>query len=120
MVVPLVGFFVIFLDACATLVIHLMYSFQILSLIVSLHIFLSILISFTSSRAYCPLVVAPYLLNNMQTISLMFSIGCKYNHLQNINIDVPVLMCYFLLLLSVGMYPTKFNIKKESSAHVCS
>ena len=37
---------------------HLMCSFLILSLLVTPHIHLSILISFTSSRASCPLVVA--------------------------------------------------------------
>ena len=37
---------------------HLMCSFRILSLLVTLHIHISILISFTSSRDSCPLVVA--------------------------------------------------------------
>ena len=50
-------FCAIFLDACTTLV-PLMCSFWILSLNVTPHIHLSILISFTSSRASCPLVVA--------------------------------------------------------------
>ena len=51
-------FSVIFLDAYTTLVVPLMCSFRILSLLVTPHIHLSILISFTSSRAACPLVVA--------------------------------------------------------------
>ena len=51
-------FSVILLDACTTLVVHRMCSFRILSLLVTPHIHLSILISFTSSRASCPLVVA--------------------------------------------------------------
>ena len=50
MVVPLQSFSVIFLDACTTLVVPLMCSFRILSLLVTPHIHLSILISFTSSR----------------------------------------------------------------------
>ena len=44
--------------ARTTLVVTLMCSFRILSLLVTPHIHLSILISFTSSRASCPLVVA--------------------------------------------------------------
>ena len=51
-------FSVIFLDTCTTPVVPLMCSFRILSLLVTPHIHLSILISFTSSRASCPLVVA--------------------------------------------------------------
>ena len=51
-------FSVIFFDACTTLVVPLMCSFRILSLLVTPHIHLSIVISFTSSRASCPLVVA--------------------------------------------------------------
>ena len=51
-------FSVIFLDACTTLVVPLMCSFRILSPLVTPHIHLSIIISFTSSRAYCLLVVA--------------------------------------------------------------
>ena len=51
-------FSIIFLDACTTLVVLQMCSFRILSLLVTPHIHLSILISFTSSRASCPLVVA--------------------------------------------------------------
>ena len=58
MAVPLQSFSVISLDACTTLVVPPMCSFRILSLLVTLHIHLSILISFTSSRASCPLVVA--------------------------------------------------------------
>ena len=50
-------FSVIFLNACTTLVVPLMCSFRILSLLDTPHIHLSILISFTSSRACCPLVV---------------------------------------------------------------
>ena len=46
------------LDACTTLVVPLMCSFWILSLRIALHVHLSILSSFTSSRASCPLVVA--------------------------------------------------------------
>ena len=49
---------IIFLDACTTLVAVLMCSFRILSLLVTPHIHLSILISCTSSHASCPLVVA--------------------------------------------------------------
>ena len=49
---------VIILEACTTLVVPLMCSFRILSLLVTPHIHRSILISFTSSRASCPLVVA--------------------------------------------------------------
>ena len=51
-------FSVIFLDACTTLVVPLMFSFRIVSLLVTPHIHLSIRISFTSCRASCPLVVA--------------------------------------------------------------
>ena len=51
-------FSVIVLDPFTTLVVPLMCSFRILSLLVIPHIHLSILISFTSSRASCPLVVA--------------------------------------------------------------
>ena len=51
-------FSVIFLDACTTLVVPLMCLFWISSLLVTPHIHLSILISFTSSHASCPLVVA--------------------------------------------------------------
>ena len=51
-------FSVIFLDACTTLVVPLMCSFRILSLLVTPHMHLSILISLTSSHASCPLVVA--------------------------------------------------------------
>ena len=50
-------FSVIFLDACTSLV-PLMCSFRILSLLVTLHIHLCILISFTSSHVSCPFVVA--------------------------------------------------------------
>ena len=49
-------FSVIFLDACTTPVVPLMCSFRILSLLVTPHIHLSILISFTSSRASFPLL----------------------------------------------------------------
>ena len=52
------GFSVIFLDACTTLVIPLMCSFRILSRLVTPHIHLSILISFTSSSAACLFVIA--------------------------------------------------------------
>ena len=51
-------FSVISLEACTTLVVPLMCSFRILSLLVTPHIHLSSLISFTSSRASCPFVVA--------------------------------------------------------------
>ena len=51
-------FSVVFLEACTTLVVPLMCSFRILSLLVTPHIQLSILVSFTYSRASCPLVVA--------------------------------------------------------------
>ena len=51
-------FSVIFLDACTTLFVPLMCTFRILCLRVTPHIQLSILVSFTSSRASCPLVVA--------------------------------------------------------------
>ena len=51
-------FSVIYVDACTTVVVPLMFSFRIVSLLVTPHIHLSILISFTSSRASCPLVVA--------------------------------------------------------------
>ena len=51
-------FSIIFLDACTILVVPLMCSFRILSLIVTPHIHLSILISFSSRRASCHLVVA--------------------------------------------------------------
>ena len=51
-------FSVILLDACTPLVIPLMCSFRILSLLVTPHFHLNILISFTSSRASCPLVFA--------------------------------------------------------------
>ena len=64
--------YAIFLDACATLVVHLMCSFRILSIIVTPHIHLCILISFTSSRASCPLVVAqvsaPYTRTGLTTV----------------------------------------------------
>ena len=49
------GFSVTFLDACTTLAVPIMCSFRILSLLVTPHIHLSILISFTSSRASCPI-----------------------------------------------------------------
>ena len=49
---------VIFFNSWTTLVVPLMCSFRILSLLVTPHILLSILISFTSSRASRPLVVA--------------------------------------------------------------
>ena len=49
---------VIALVACTTLVVPLMCSFRILSLLVTPHIHLSILISNTSSRASFPLIVA--------------------------------------------------------------
>ena len=49
---------VIFVDACTTLVVHLMCSFRILSLRVTPHIHLSIPASFTYSRAYCLVFVA--------------------------------------------------------------
>ena len=51
-------FSVIFLHSCTTLVVPLMCSFRIVSLLVTPHIHICILISFTSSRASCPLVVA--------------------------------------------------------------
>ena len=52
-------FSVIFSDACTTLVVPLMCSYQILSLLDTPHIHLCILISFISSRSSCrPLVVA--------------------------------------------------------------
>ena len=51
-------FSVIFLEAYTALVVPLMCSFRILSLLVTPHIHLSILISFTSSCSSCPLVVA--------------------------------------------------------------
>ena len=65
-------FSVIFLDACTTLVVPLMCSFRIISLLVTPYIHLSILISFTSSRAACPLVVsqvsAPYTRAGLTTV----------------------------------------------------
>ena len=51
-------FSVIFLDDCTTVVVPLMCSFRILSLLVILHAHLTIVISFTSSRASSPLVIA--------------------------------------------------------------
>ena len=53
-----VVFSVIFLEPCTTLVVPLMSSFRIFSPLVTPHIHLSIPISFTASRASCPLVVA--------------------------------------------------------------
>ena len=58
MAVPLQSFFCDFLVCLYHTLVPLMCSFRILSLLVTPHIHLSILISFTSSRAYCPLVVA--------------------------------------------------------------
>ena len=60
-------FSVIFLEACTTPVVPPMCSFRILSLLVTSHIHLSILISFTSSRASCPLVVIKHV-----TYSVLF------------------------------------------------
>ena len=60
-------FSVIFLDVCTTLVVPLMCSFRIVSLLVTPHIHLSI--SFTSSRAYCPLIVPPGLCTIQQSWS---------------------------------------------------
>ena len=73
MAVPLQSFVsIIFLDACTTLVVPLMCSFRILSLLVTPHIHLSILISFTSSRASRLLVVAqvyaPYTRAGLTTV----------------------------------------------------
>ena len=53
-------FSLIFLEACTTLAVPLMCSFRILSLLVTPHNHLNIpmIISITSSRASCPLVVA--------------------------------------------------------------
>ena len=67
-------FSVIFLDACTTLVVPLMCSFRMLSLLVTPHIYLSIRISFSSSRDYCPLVVThvstPYNRSGAKTINV--------------------------------------------------
>ena len=49
------SFYCNFVDACTTLVVPIMCSFRNVSLLVTPHIHLSILISFTSSRAYCPI-----------------------------------------------------------------
>ena len=63
---------VIVLHSCTTLVVPLMCSFRILSLLVTPHIHICILISFTSSRASCPLVVAqvsaPYNISGLTTV----------------------------------------------------
>ena len=69
-------FSVIFLEACTTLVVPLMCSFRNLSLLVTPHIHRSILISFTSSRAPCPLVgsqfSAPYNRAGLTTVLSTF------------------------------------------------
>ena len=63
---------VIFFDAWTNLGVPLMCSFWIWSLLVTPHIHLSILTSFTSSRASCPLVVAqvsaPYNRTGLTTV----------------------------------------------------
>ena len=67
---------VIFLEACATLVVPRMCSFLILSLRVTPHIHRSILISVTSIRFYCLFVVAhvsaPYSIAGLITVLYTF------------------------------------------------
>ena len=64
--------FVIFLDACTTFVVPRMCSFLVLSFLVTPHIHLSILISFTSILDSCRLVVAqvsaPYIIASLTTV----------------------------------------------------
>ena len=69
--------FLVFLDTFTTLVVPLMCSFRIVSLLVTSHMYLSILISFTSSSASCPLdivlVAAQYNIAGLTNIYLLFS-----------------------------------------------
>ena len=69
-------FFVIFLGTCDTLVIPLICSFRILSLLVIPHIHLSILISFTSTRASCPFAVAQFSANTTAHLLLFTKVCC--------------------------------------------
>ena len=94
MSVPLQSFFsLIFLDACIILVIPPMCSIRMLSLLVTPPIHLSILISFTSSRASCPLVAAqvsaPYLAHSQSSIFLFnCGTGAPYG-LQQVGLQRP-------------------------------
>ena len=67
---------VIFLDACTTFVVPRMCSFLVLSFLVTPHIHLSILISFTSILDSCRLVVAhvsaPYSITGLTTVLYTF------------------------------------------------
>ena len=67
-------FSVIFLDACSTLGVPLMCSFWILSLLVTPHIHLSILISFTSSVLLVPSLSPRFLHHTTELVGPQF---CK-------------------------------------------
>ena len=108
---------VIFVDACTTLGVHLMCSFRILSLRVTPHIHLSILVSFTYSRASCLLVVsqvsAPYNRAGLTTVkfykpfhsvSLAFSCHTKLH-----GISTSFSMLHSLCVISVAMSPPRLN-----------
>ena len=111
---------VIFVDACTTLYgVPLMCSFRILSLRVTPHIHLSILVSFTYSRASCLLVVsqvsAPYDRAGLTTVefckpfhsvSLAFSCHTK---LQGISSSFSML--HSLCVISVAMPPVSSKIE---------
>ena len=93
-------FSVIVLDASTTLVVLLMCSFRILSLLVTKHIHLSILISFTSSRASFPLVVAHVssLSIHRETHDIIFLSKC---HVQNIS-KLPRLPLIIMSIITNG------------------
>ena len=111
-------FSVIFLDACTTLVVPLMCSFRILSHLVTPHIHLSILISFTFSRASCPLVVvqvsAPYNRAGLTTVgkptpSASLASSC-HTTLHCISSSFPMLHSLSAkCILSCLLYPPRLN-----------
>ena len=112
---------VIFLDACATLVVHIMFTFRIISLLVTPHIHLRILISFISSRGYWPFVVAqcsaPYNIARLTTLLSTFPI-CVTDILQSHNTSLHLFHFLFasfsLCLMYVAMPPVDLSYPLET------
>ena len=102
-------FSVIFLDACTTLAVPLTCSFRIVSLLVTPNIHLSILISFTSRRASCPIVVAqvsaPY--NRAGLTTVLYCISSSFPMLHSLSVKY---------LLSCLLSPPRLNRDTENDA----
>ena len=109
---------VIFLDACTALVVPLMCSFRIFSLLVTPHIRLSILISYTSSCTYCPLVVAhvsaPY--NRAGLTTVLYTFPFSFSGILLLH-HIPLHLFQFLhaaltlCVISVAMPPVSHTLE---------